>query len=62
MESLLDNITGFSITGDTGLELDEMDLHAFLGEPEAEGYTTQVRHCRQKPMTAKKQYSRSSGF
>ena len=54
MESLLDNITGFSITGDTGSELDEMDLHAFLGEPDGEGFTwtggplkPQVRQCRQ---------------
>jgi hypothetical protein len=52
MESLLDSITSFSITADTGLELDEMDLHAFLGEPVAEGYYArtsgplkpQVRH------------------
>jgi hypothetical protein len=51
MESLLDNITGFSTIVDSGLELDEMDLHAFLGEPDAEGFTwtggplkPQVRH------------------
>lgn len=51
LECVKDAIRGFAITADTGLELDEMDLHGFLGEPEAEGYVriggpleAQVRH------------------
>jgi hypothetical protein len=51
VEWMLSNITSFSVTSDTGLELNEMDLHAFLCEREEEGRTwtsgplePQVRH------------------
>jgi len=51
MEVVTENILGYSIVADIGIELNEMDLHALLGEPDADGYTwsagplkPQVRH------------------
>jgi hypothetical protein len=38
VEQVLDELRPFSLTADTGLELDEMDLCAFLWEPVAVGY------------------------
>jgi hypothetical protein len=38
LEYVENHIRACAITADTGMELGEMDLHALLGEPEAEGY------------------------
>ena len=38
LEYVENQIRDCAITADTGMELGEMDLHALLGEPEAEGH------------------------
>jgi hypothetical protein len=49
MEVVLEFISACAVTAETGLELGEIDLHALLGEPEADGYVWHGGPLKRRP-------------